>query len=320
MRGFVTQKRGRTGWYPVMSLPGNKKKWLHRCLTKREAEKLLAHEVAKFQANGWSPAIAIRFRDFAERWFVECVDGRLKPSTAHEYRSSLRAHLLPHFEAYLVERITPEAVQSFITERLRDGMNPSTLNRVIRQLHTILERARRWRYVTENAAAVVERPRIRKRQMEYLRPEEIEPFLEAAPPGRRLLFKTAILTGLRMGELLAMKWDQLDWRSGRYHVTESLWRGKGGVNFVSPKTETSRRSVRLQPGLLAELRSYFASQQQSKLEIGNEYENHDLISARQTVDRWTPETFSSETSGAASVAPACGESASTTSGTPLRPC
>ncbi len=239
MRGFVTQKKNRTGWYPVMSLPGNKKKWLHRCPTKREAEKLLAQEVSRFQANGWYPTAAVLFRDFAERWLRECVEGRLKPSTAHGYRSSLRAHLLPAFGTYRLDRITPETVQCFVTERLRERMNPSTLNRVMRQLHTILERARRWRYLAENPAAIVERPRIRKRHMEYLRPEEIGPFLEAAPPDRRLLFKTAVLTGLRMGELLAMKWEDLDWQSGRYHVTESLWRGRGGFQFVSPKTESS---------------------------------------------------------------------------------
>src|SRR5438309_8805712 len=143
MRGFVTQKKNRTGWYPVMSLPGNKKKWLRRCPTKREAEKLLAQEVSKFQANGWYPTTAVLFRDFAERWLRECVEGRLKPSTAHGYRSSLRAHLLPAFGAYRLDRITPETIQCFVTQRLEERMNPSTLNRVIRQLHTILERARR---------------------------------------------------------------------------------------------------------------------------------------------------------------------------------
>ena len=51
MRGFVTQKKNRAGWYPVMSLPGNKKKWLRRCATKREAEKLLAQEVAKLRVE-----------------------------------------------------------------------------------------------------------------------------------------------------------------------------------------------------------------------------------------------------------------------------
>lgn len=167
-----------------MSLPGNKKKWLHRCSTKREAERLFSQEVSKFQANGWCPATVILFRDFAERWLRECVEGRLKPSTVHGYRSSPQSHLLPAFGAYRLERITPEVVQSFVTERLRERMNPSTLNRLVRQLHAILERARRWRYVAENAAAIVERPRIRKRHMEYLRSEEIGPLLEAAATDR----------------------------------------------------------------------------------------------------------------------------------------
>jgi integrase len=234
MRGFVTQKKDRAGWYPVLSLPGNKKKWLRRCFTKREAERLLTQEVSRFQSSGWYPASGILFRDFAERWLRECVEGRLKPSTTHGYRSTLCAHLLPAFGFYRLDRITPEVIQAFVTERLKAGMNTSTLNRVIRELHTILERARRWRYLSENPATVVERPRVRKHPMDYLRPQEIGLLLEATPPERRLLFKIAVLTGLRMGELLAMKWEHLDWESGRYHVTEALWRGRGGFQFVSP--------------------------------------------------------------------------------------
>jgi integrase len=277
MRGFVTQKKGRAGWYPVLSLPGNKKKWLRRCFTKREAERLLTQEVSRFQSSGWYPASGILFRDFAERWLRECVEGRLKPSTTHGYRSTLCAHLLPAFGFYRLDRITPEVIQAFVTERLKAGMNTSTLNRVIRELHTILERARRWRYLSENPATVVERPRVRKHPMDYLRPQEIGLLLEATPPERRLLFKVAVLTGLRMGELLAMKWEHLDWQSSRYHVTESLWRGRGGFQFVSPKTETSRRTVRLQPGLLEELRVHRGAQDRHRLALGDGYADYGLI-------------------------------------------
>ncbi len=276
MRGFVTQKRGREGWYPV-SLPGNKKKWLRRCSAKREAEKLLALEVAKCQSSGWYPSSSVLFRVFSESWIRTCMDGGRKPSTLHGYRSALQAHLLPAFGDYRLDRITPEVVQTFINRRLKAGMKPATLNRLIRQLHTILEQARRWRYLSENPVGLVERPRLQKRQMEYLRPDEIDIFLEAAPPHRRLLFKTAVLTGLRMGELLAMKWANVDWRSGRYYVVESLWLGKGGFQFVSPKTESSRRAVRLQPGLLAELHAHRELQKQHRLVLGDGYHDFGLI-------------------------------------------
>lgn len=150
MRGFVTKKRDRDGWYPVLSLPGNKKKWLRRCATKREAEKLLVSEVAKYQISGWYPSSSVPFRDFAGRWLRGCIDGGKKPSTIHGYQAALRAHLLSAFGDYAFNRITPEVIQSFIATRLKFGSNPATLNRLVRQLHTILEQARRWRYISEN--------------------------------------------------------------------------------------------------------------------------------------------------------------------------
>jgi integrase len=113
--------------------------------------------------------------------------------------------------------------------------------------------------------------------MDYLRPEEIGPFLDAAPTHRRLLFKTAILTGMRIGELLAMKWEHLDWSSSRYHVVESLWRGTGGWRLVSPKTEAPQRSVKLPHGLLAEFRAHQATQDEYRQILGDEYKDLSLI-------------------------------------------
>lgn len=91
MRGFVTKKKGRAGWYPILSLPGNKRRWLRRCNTKKDAERLLTAEVAKYHAGGWLPTSSATFAEFADRWLRECVDGVLKPSTVHGYRCALRA-------------------------------------------------------------------------------------------------------------------------------------------------------------------------------------------------------------------------------------
>jgi integrase len=113
--------------------------------------------------------------------------------------------------------------------------------------------------------------------MDYLRPDEISPFLDADPLHRRLLFKTAVLTGLRIGELLAMKWQHLDWDSGRYHVVESLWRGNAGWRLVSPKTQTSQRSVKLAAGLLAEFHAHKATQEEYRQILGSQCEDLGLI-------------------------------------------
>jgi integrase len=268
---------GRKGWYPVLSLPGNRKKWLRRCLTKREAEKLITQEVAKYQSSGWYPSASVLFRDFADRWLRGCVDGGRKPSTVQRISVGLTGALASRVWMLPAGPHHARGRPVFCQKHLRAGMSPATLSRLVRQMHTILEQARRWRYLSENPVAIVERPRVPKRPMDYLHPDEIGPFLDAAPPDRRLLFKTAILTGLRMGELLAMKWEHLDWRSGRYHVVESLWRGKGGFSFVTPKTETSRRAVRLPSGLLDELRNHQKLEDGLRASSGERYTDLGLI-------------------------------------------
>ena len=94
---------------------------------------------------------------------------------------------------------------------MRGGnVSPKTINNTLVPLKEMFKHALRWGYLRENPAAYVEKPRVPYKEMDFLTPEEVRLFLEHT--GKRYaLFVTAIMTGMRRGELLAMKWANLDW-------------------------------------------------------------------------------------------------------------
>ncbi len=109
--------------------------------------------------------------------------------------------------------------------------------------------------------------------MDFFTKEEPHCFLSAVPQDHYPFFLTAILTGMRLGELLAMKWSNLDWHRGQYVVRESLDKGR----FVEPKSASSKRAINLPRTLLEVLRTHKARQSEKRLQLGEAYQDHDLL-------------------------------------------
>jgi integrase len=117
--------------------------------------------------------------------------------------------------------------------------------------------------------------------MDAFTPAEVRGFLEHVPGRWYGFYVVAITTGLRMGELLAMRWRNLDWGRGQYFVRETWQRPRGGrqASFSVPKTEASIAPVDLPPEVLEALKAHRRAQSQEKLEAGRRYQDQDLIFA-----------------------------------------
>ena len=116
----------------------------------------------------------------------------------------------------------------------------------------MFKHAVKWGYIKYSPAEGVERPRVEKEEMDVLTPEEIRLFLDHVTLKYRTFFLTAILTGLRRGELVGLQGQDIDWNHNQIHVRRSLWRGQ----VVSPKTKSSARRVDMTPTLAQDLRRH----------------------------------------------------------------
>lgn len=189
--------------------------------------------------------------ELAEKWFraLQC-----KPQSQERYRSILDLHILPALGDRELRSLTIEDVEVF-ARQLQGGLAVGSCKLVVGQLKRVLKAGVRWQYLKSNPAdyasityareAKVERsPLTRKEARRFL------DYLKAASPDWYPFFLMAISTGMRMGEMSAAKWENMDCEAGTYYVRETVTRKR---TFDLTKTEASQARVALSPGVLAAL-------------------------------------------------------------------
>jgi integrase len=183
-----------------------------------------------------------------------------KPTTLDNYRAILRAHLLPRFGDTDVGRLRQDQVEAFAVDMLREGKAPRTRANALKLLSQILSYAQAKGWCQTNPCALVPRPRVHhSADIRFLDRDELEAFIAAVdtsaePYGRtdRALFLTAAMSGLRHGELLALRWRDIDWKATRIRVRRHYVRGHWGT----PKSRSGERSVPMAARVAEELRHH----------------------------------------------------------------
>lgn len=127
-----------------------------------------------------------------------------------------------------------------------------TLSNEIVLIKQIFKHAHRWGYIKQNPAEYIQRPKMEKRDIKILDPAEAKLLLDNCDQLYRVALLTAILTGVRAGELWALKWKNVDWNSKRFHVLESVWKNR----FQTLKTKFSIRGIDLSDDLIDELKKW----------------------------------------------------------------
>lgn len=243
-RGCVIVKRGKN--YSIVYYVNGKQKWKSIGPNKREAEQALIEIMRQVHRGEYQELKKISFADFAHKWLNDYAEGTVKPSTYSSYKHIIQTHLILYFGDFQLRNITPDIVQGYVSRKMRQGvLSPKTINNTLVPLKKMLKHAVRWGYLRQNPAQHVEKPRVEPVEMSFLTPGEVGLFLKEVNPDYYPLFLTAVLTGMRRGELLALKWDDVDWNSSTIFVRRSLYKG----GFVTPKSKTSRRTIVISPRL-----------------------------------------------------------------------
>jgi integrase len=200
-----------------------------------------------------------------ERVTVEQVGGLLieslrakgrKRATIETYGSALRIQLVPFFGTRTLDRIGRREIEAFMAHMRKTGRSPKTTLNALGILHSIFEYARREWWVASNPCTLVDKPRASESDpdIRFLEPEEVETLLRGVPDDdlggvERRMYLMAAMTGMRQGELLALRWRDIDWPAHRVRIRRSFVRGE----FGTPKSKRSSRSVPLADRLAGEL-------------------------------------------------------------------
>lgn len=240
--------------------------------TRAEAEAHLTEALAD-RMHGLSPLPrrGPTLTAYSESWLAG-ASLRLRPRTLEKYQSLLAAHVLPALGPVPLTRLEVGQVNRLLAERRGAGLAPATVAGVRTVLRACLASAVRQGLLRQNVAALSEAPRVPDPQRPILTPQQAGQLLAAAeddPEGP--LWILALMTGARLGELLGLRWSDLDPEESSVQISRTLQRIGGTWVLSEPKTERSRRAVPLAPLARAALDRQRAHQAALRLMAGRQW-------------------------------------------------
>lgn len=216
--------------------------------------------------------------DYLEQWLQEVATPSVRPSTLAAYEMHCRLHLIPELGSTSLSKLTPQAVQAMLNRKLASGLSPRSVKHLHAVLRGALNMAVRWDLVARNVALLVDPPRVPRRDVPVLSPEEARRFLAVVGDDRLgPLYSLTLAVGLRQGEALGLRWEDLDLDLGTLTVRRALQRVGGQLTYVEPKSSTSRRTIPLPPTTVADLRAHRRRQIAERLQAGGRWRDHGLV-------------------------------------------
>jgi integrase len=295
MQGSI-RKRGNGRWEIQIYIGKDEKgryrrRYFQFTGSKREAEVELRRRIRELESGVEHEKGKLTVIDYLNRYLGE-REPSLRPKTMEGYRDSLRKHIAPALGHLRLKQLTPLHLQGYYREKLKTLSGQS-----VRHHHNLLARALkqavRWGYLAANPAERVEPPVANPPEMRVLDAAALKIVLEAARSSRLYpAFLLAISAGLRRGEVLGLRWQDLDLESGLLQVRQTLVRVRGqGCLFQAPKTKKSRRPILLPEGVLAELRLVRQRQEDDRERLGPVFRAHGLVLCKEDGTPYAPESI-----------------------------
>ena len=207
-------------------------------MTKRQAQKAADEILRPLNLGKLRPESAMTVAEFVDRYFIPNAFPALKISTQRRYRQTLNYHLLPAFGSTRLMDLTAVAVQRFVLDKMAAGLGWEAANHLRNLISKLFTTAKRWGlFAGENPASAVELPeKTPVREKHALNAEQTRAVLAALREPARTMVMLAAQTGMRVGEILALRWEDVDFTAGTIHVRRNCYRGVMGT----PKNKKQR--------------------------------------------------------------------------------
>ena len=208
------------------------------------------------------------FGEWLDFWYQNYVKPQIRPTTQANYEAKIYQHIIPELGKIPLNQLAQKDLQQFYarmktggrlirTEQFGKGLSDSMVRGLHAACRSALEKAVQEELIRTNPAVGCKLPPKRGREMQVLGREELQRFLiQAQAEGYFELFLLDLCTGLRRGELLALQWDDLDFKTGTLTVNKQVYEVKGQLQVSIPKTRASIRRLVLPPGVVEVLRQY----------------------------------------------------------------
>ena len=283
MSGSV--KREGNSWYYVFSLGkdsnGKRKQKKKRGFkTKKDAQKALTEAMNSFFQGTYIEPSKTLFQDYLTEWF-QTKRRSIGIQTAQVYEHYLNSRIIPKLGKIAIAELSTLHIQSYINNLQEDGLSSSTVKKNYEIIRNSLEHAIDFGLIQNNVALKVKLPKSERKELMVWDEDEVNHFLQTAKEDRYyIVFYLAVTTGMRQGEILGLRWSDVNLKDGLLSIRQTL--SHDGKTFINgAKTKASLRTIALSEATIKKLQNHKMISSQEKLAIGPGYLNHNLVISTQ---------------------------------------
>lgn len=289
MRGSIEKRTGHRGtsWYAKFAYTDAATgKRVHRRLsapTRKECEARLREAVRSAEGGTAASDDRTTLGTYLDDW-LKTKERTVRPATHRRYADSVRLHIKPVIGGLRLSKLGPRDLDGLYANRLAAGLGNTSVHHLHVIIHGALAQAMRRGLVQRNVSEMVDALRRNKPETAVWDAGQTAAFLEAGDSGDlAALWRLALLTGMRRGEMLGLRWDDVDLERGTLAVRRTLSRGNGGTwELGEPKTAMGKRSIALPPSCVSALRKHRAAQNAERLRIGPLWQDHGFVFVNHT--------------------------------------
>jgi integrase len=287
MKGTITKRPGTHGIayrvrvdLPPDPLTGERRRQTGTFRTRKEAESQMAQWIADIERGTAIDVTKLTVGEYLTQWLASLGES-VRPQTQRRYADLLGQHTIPTLGHVALPKLAAPHVRALYADLLAAGLSNMTVRLVHMVLHRALKQAVHDGLLGRNVTEAVRAPRKTVPEYTAWTAEQAARFLATADQdAERALWRLAILTGLRRGELLGIKWDDLDFTRGTLAVRRSRSRSaSGNWETGAPKTTSGRRSVALPRSVVDALRLHRTRQGEYRLRLGSAYRDEGWVFA-----------------------------------------
>ena len=257
--------------------------------TQQEVRKKLAQLTTALDNGTYKEPCKMTVAQWLDIWTADYMGG-VKPSTAFLYGEQIRLYIKPALGAVKLEALNTHTIQGFynglsIEREGGKALSPKSVKNIHGILHKALQQAVAVGYIRFNPADACTLPRVEKKEISPLDEEQIATFLKAIEGHRHeLLYKVALFTGMREGEVLGLMWDCVDFEKGTITIKRQLRREqkKGGAYYITTPKNGKPRTITPAPWVMKMLRSQKARQAEQQLKMGPLWESSGMVFTNET--------------------------------------
>lgn len=278
MKGLIRKRGNKYAFVLDVGYDENgkrKQKWFSGYHSRPDAEKAMTKTIQKLNEGTYVEPSKEIFRHYIENW-LERKKEKVRPPTAKTYDSYIRNYIIPGLGDYRLDKLTDEMIEDLYSNMLKKYAS-WTLVKTHRVLKTVLNYAEARGHIQQNPIRLVDAPGLSRKELQVWDEKQVRLFLDTAKKESRyyIAFMLALTTGMRKGEVLGLRWKDIDVKNWSLSVNQTL--SNDGKQFQEAKTDGSHRSIALPLQTMEALKEHRTLIKKDKMKAGPTYKDNGLV-------------------------------------------